>query len=907
MAMNKNMTMSEREIRDFAQRQIDRAEQTGLSFTEDMREQVMNYASMMGEEYLIRKLVRSLAEAVRSSDAEKVGELLDDARVEIQSFPDSSIGMAEMRGYGYTNNDMYPLRRQEALELHRVGEKIFCLQPDGSIGEYASREMIMEYDGIYGIEKTAWQRMMEQDEEMDEFDNLLPPMVVIGKYEALKMYDAGETVYLITTYSYPIAVRERLEIERGADHYQMERDALERMKALEVKMQEYPQITSLKEAKLLLGNQNMYGIYQIEDDTPGRNYKFMNFSFIERHGYQINKDDYKMVYADRLWQGDTLDSLYEKFNIAHPEDYTGHSLSVSDIVVLNENGTVKAYFVDSISFRELPDFLHLEQELVMDEIAYQIGDQYFAIQVATEGYDYSFYDKEMKLMDGGVYNDPDISIREVTDILLKEVGLDGVERIPVDYEELREKSEQVEQEILRIAREQMKVSGEYKPLAKVEELEEANYNMIDNVINNTPPKKGPYLEYYAAECDEFHNMAKYYKSTDLNEIIEQYQKIIDDPSLTYFGNGMGFVYRDPDDSYYDEAEVTIVSGKSIRGHNLDNVAFMAALPVVREALETVRDAFPDFRYYPPKDIREQLFPENMNADELAAALNTLAGDFDFYDYQDRFNPEEDLEIIAAEIRCGNAHQYFSHLKDIMDEDCNESLKAEVLLEKLKSYQPEIPEKMEPIVVVNYCEDSELSGRKFQKFGELDRIVADMDAELFAKTDGKTGLSEKTVQMYFTIYYPDDNRMHKMQEKISIGEGNGGIVSQLKLQNEKKLTDESWLNYKRAKGEVSFKAYMADITDMQEHVIPYLQSFCSLEEKAPEIVDAVVKVDGTGEKRMPEKQVSDKGALKQGSLSETEKSTEKKKKMSIHERLQINKEIIAKKQGKESKEKGVELI
>lgn len=815
MALNKNMTMEEREIRDFAQRQIDWAEQTGLSFTEDMREQVMNYASMTGDEYLIRKLVRSLAEAVRSSDAEKVEELLDDARAEIQSFPDSTIGMAEMRGYGYTNDDMYPLRRQEALELHRVGEKIFCLQPDGSIGEYASREMIMEHDGIYGIEKTAWQRMMEQDEEMDELDNLLPPMVVIGKDEALKMYDAGETVYLITTYSYPIAVRERLEIERGADHYQMERDALERMKALEVKMQEYPQITSLKEVKLLLGNQNMYGIYQIENDTPGRNYKFMNLSFIERHGYQIHKEDYKMVYADRLWQGDTLDSLYEKFNIAHPEDYTGHSLSVSDIVVLNENGTVKAYFVDSISFRELPDFLHLEPEQGMDEIAYQIGDQYFAIQVATEGYDYSFYDKEMKLMDGGVYDNPDISIREAIDILLKEEGLDGVERIPVDYEELREKAEQVEQEILRVAREQMKVSGEYKPLAKVEELEEANYNMIDNVINNIPTKKGPYLEYYAAECDEFHNMAKYYKSTDLNEIIEQYQKIIDDPSLTYFGNGMGFVYRDPDDSYYDEAEVTIVSGKSIRGDNLDNVAFMAALPVVREALETVRDAFPDFRYYPPKDIREQLFPENMNADELAAALNTLAGDFDFYDYQDRFNPEEDLEIIAAEIRCGNAHQYFSYLKDIVDTECKESLRAEVLLEKLKSYQPEVPERMEPIVMVNYCEDGELSDRKFQDFGELDKIVSDMDAELSAKVDEKTGLPEKTIQMYFTIYYPDREQMQKMQGKINIGEGNGGIVSQLKLQNEMKLTDESWLNYQKAKGEDSFKAYMADLTDMQE--------------------------------------------------------------------------------------------
>ncbi|MCI6431655.1 MAG: hypothetical protein MSA72_12455 [Lachnospiraceae bacterium] len=49
----------------------------------------------------------------------------------------------------------------------------------------------------------------------------------------------------------------------------------------------------------------------------------------------------------------------------------------------------------------------------------------------------------------------------------------------------------------------------------------------------------------------------------------------------------------------------------------------------------------------------------------------------------------------------------------------------------------------------------------------------------------------------------------------------------------KLYDESWLNYQKAKGEESLQAYMADLTDMQEHVLPYLQSFCSLEERAPE--------------------------------------------------------------------------
>lgn len=127
---------------------------------------------------------------------------------------------------------------------------------------------------------------------------------------------------------------------------------------------------------------------------------------------------------------------------------------------------------------------------------------------------------------------------------------------------------------------------------------------------------------------------------------------------------------------------------------------------------------------------------------------------------------------------------------------------------------------------------------------------------------------------------------------------------MKNQNEMKLHDESWLNYQKGKGEESFQAYMADLTDMQEHVLPYLQSFCSLEEKAPERVEGAVQLSVDGEKKLDERAVSDKGALKQGSLLENKKTMKKKK--SIHERLKINKEIIAKQQGKNSKEKGVEL-
>lgn len=1028
MAMNRKMTMAEKEIRDYAQRQMERAEQReNIVFTEKLKEQVLEYATMTGDDYDIRKMVRDLADAVRSSDEEKVDEILWDAREEIDGFPDRSVGMAELKGYGYTADDMFPLRQEMALELHRVGEKVYCLQSDGSHGDYASREMILEHEGLYGIEKEAWQRMQEQEDEIDfeEAGLYQPPMTDLDRNEALRMFDAGETVYLITTYPRPIAVRERMEIERGPEHYQMEREDVERIRTLEKRMQEYPQIKSLKEAKLLLGTENRYAIYQIVEGSPGREYEFMDLNFIERHGYQVKKEDYELIYSDKMLYGDTLDSLYEKFNIAHPADYTGHSLSVSDIVVLNENGNVKAYFVDSISFRELPDFLQLEPELNQEEVAYRIGDQYFAIQVATEGYDYSFYDKEYKLMDGGILDDFDISMRQAIQNILEDEGLEQLERIPVDYDELQEKAEEVETEILQEARsqrkrvqvisdhteaeaglngmsrseieetvwaiaqaeiiendldariqavrvygsrtrdglykgnsdvdvviayegtareddlfsvlneagykvgnmkvdmnpirpdktgtledflekseryldektEQMKARGEYKPLAKVEELEEANYNMIDNVLNNMPPKKEPYLEYYAAECDEYPSLGNIYKSTNLDEILAKYREIIDDPTLSYYGNGMGIIYRDPNDTFYDEAEVSLVSRKTIRGDNLDDVAFLAALPMVHEALEKIVEAFPNFRYYPPKELNVHYYPEKMTADELAAALDQLAEDFDPYDYHDNFSPEEDMvETVALELRCGYAHRYIPFLKDIIDEECEESPRAEELLEKLKAYQPEIPETAVPVVRINFCEDKEMDISGYQKLGSLDEITAKMDAELASQADPKTEMPEKTVQMYFTIYYPDNNQMQELKGKINIGDGNGGIVSQLNNQNEMKLHDESWLNYQKAKGEESFQEYMADLTDMQEHVLPYLQSFCSLEERAPE--------------RSVEPTTVSKSGMEAGktvaSVGNEKSKTVQTERKSIHERLKINKEIIAKQQGKDSKEKGVEL-
>lgn len=130
-----------------------------------------------------------------------------------------------------------------------------------------------------------------------------------------------------------------------------------------------------------------------------------------------------------------------------------------------------------------------------------------------------------------------------------------------------------------------KSQGEYKPLAKVEELEEANYNMIDDVLNNMLPKKEPYLEYFAAECDEFHDMGGYEKSTDVNQIAAVYQKYRENPENAYLVCSMGIIYRDPEDSYYDEGEFAVVKGDTVHGDCMDGIRFFGELPLIREGIE----------------------------------------------------------------------------------------------------------------------------------------------------------------------------------------------------------------------------------------------------------------------------------------------------------------------------------
>ena len=389
---------------------INRLEHGQPAFSDDERNLIVNYAYKL---WNIEK-TRELAEHIYAQEVDgnqDVALAMIDAQAEIDALPDSMVGVSEMQEYGYTWNEMLPLTQERALELFDDDLPVYLLHTDGSETTVSDRKQITEHDGMCGIEKGDWlneRKLQMMQEELSESD-------------------------------------------------------------------------SNREAQLLYGNTDKYGIYQLKDDPELDKFRFEGTGSLKRMG--ITKDNfdavlpenYKLVYLGELselqgrTQSETLEAIYTKLNIDHPEDYKAHSLSVSDIVVLHEDGENSAHFVDSFGFTELPKFmLTLEgrENEIQTEFAVHIADRYILMHECDGGYDYSILNEQYHLLDGGVYDNPDITIQRAMDMViadLKEPRFSAVteqyyrdeylqgevyvgsEVEIVDYEELSEKAEEVEQ------------------------------------------------------------------------------------------------------------------------------------------------------------------------------------------------------------------------------------------------------------------------------------------------------------------------------------------------------------------------------------------------------------------------------------------------------------------------------
>ena len=120
--------------------------------------------------------------------------------------------------------------------------------------------------------------------------------------------------------------------------------------------------------KLFLENpQDAFLIYQIRRGGELDAYRFMNYDYLQSKGVTPERGGYDAIYTGGFMDygnaRTNLDMIYQRFNVDHPADFKGHSLSVSDIVALKQNGVVSCHYVDSIGFRELSNFLKPENYL----------------------------------------------------------------------------------------------------------------------------------------------------------------------------------------------------------------------------------------------------------------------------------------------------------------------------------------------------------------------------------------------------------------------------------------------------------------------------------------------------------------------------------------------------------------
>ena len=105
-----------------------------------------------------------------------------------------------------------------------------------------------------------------------------------------------------------------------------------------------------------------FSIYQLKGGSETLDYRFEPLDSIHRNGLSVKPENYELVYEAPLTAKDDLESIYTRFNVDRPADFTGHSLSVSDIVVLHQDGRDTAHYCDRAGFSEVPEFLQPAQK-----------------------------------------------------------------------------------------------------------------------------------------------------------------------------------------------------------------------------------------------------------------------------------------------------------------------------------------------------------------------------------------------------------------------------------------------------------------------------------------------------------------------------------------------------------------
>lgn len=289
----------------YAHRLIEAAEDASRgNFTDSQRNLIVNFAYKMDDKDEVLGLVNRMMTAIRRPGSEYTRSLMNETQAQIDNFPDGMIGFTEMHEAGIRLEHMYPLEKNRAVELYREGAEVFLLHGNPDNPEQAGQILAETENAILG------------------HDGIFG--ITEAEWEVHKEREAA-----------------------AARQEKLEQDSAEK----------------IDETLLLHGESRRFAIYQM-DSGDEHTYQFMGIESAKSLGYTIDGKDYRMVYAAPWMPTITLDNIFERFNIDRPEDFRGHSLSVSDVIVINRGAEITAYYVDSFGFQKLPEFVQQRMNIL---------------------------------------------------------------------------------------------------------------------------------------------------------------------------------------------------------------------------------------------------------------------------------------------------------------------------------------------------------------------------------------------------------------------------------------------------------------------------------------------------------------------------------------------------------------
>lgn len=259
-------------------------------------------------------LVDSFAKQVIQKEIELENAINDavveDVQREIETpmndmkMPDDSVSVADRNSFGYTWDGMLPLSTEKAVELFNDNQSVYLLYEDNTESLADSVEDIEQHRGMCGVEAEQWSKHLNVEAHYKELAEKEP------EYEAQLFNETGKAV----------------------------------------------------------------GIYQLNDNPDNRNLRFESLKGLQDNGIAPNRENYTLVYAldvsEYKKNGDEqlLEDVYEAFNFEHPEDFKGRSLSVSDVVVIQDKGNISSHYCDTVGFTEIAFFEKDRANLQMKNI-----------------------------------------------------------------------------------------------------------------------------------------------------------------------------------------------------------------------------------------------------------------------------------------------------------------------------------------------------------------------------------------------------------------------------------------------------------------------------------------------------------------------------------------------------------